>query len=609
MPLIAGALYSQNEAVSGVVERLLAATKKRIVADQVSYKSTGMALMVGKEETESAAELIHAFNDDPSTIIAGRVFSKNMVPYDTVGLSLEKIQQTNGRWLGENYWGRYILVSFDKEKKAVTLYRDPQGIATLFYMRYKGAILFSTHCDLLYDAVDEKPELNWDYLTSFVVNAHNVTTSTPFVGIEELHPGSVTQLRADGSCSIEQFWDPTAIASRFVENEDAYLDCLYDTFLACTKAWTQGADKICVELSGGLDSSSVLAVLKDVLPHEKDVVAVNMFHPAIASSNERDFAQQVADATDTPLKFADWSTHLPFAPVNIERRLNKPTTFILDSEFNNEMLNYAQLGPQGEFMCGQGGDHLFLAPPFVESPADYFLEKGVSGIFSKISEMSAYHRMPHWRVMSKSLNALVQYWRGTLDYIPLSLNFQPWMTDSFKSQVRADIFKPLFWEGLKKLSPGKAQHTFAVYQATLYIDRGYRIPGKPVLNPLLSQPLVEQALSMPTYQTSADGYNRVHFRRAMAKHKKGNYIWRKSKGETSGIVVLGMRAHFDAVCKLLLDGQFSKKGFIDREKLHEKLIAFKHGKTDSLWPLINLIVAEVWLNSWGLNTNSFDKTC
>ena len=105
---------------------------------------------------------------------------------------------------------------------------------------------------------------------------------------------------------------------------------------------------------------------------------------------------------------------------------------------------------------------------------------------------------------------------------------------------------------------------------------------------------------MPTYQTFSQGYNRFHFRRAMAKHKKGKYIWRKSKGETSGVMILNMRAHYDFMCKLLLEGKFAQQGLVNKQILLNSLNGFRHGKTDELWPLINLIAAEMWIQRWGL---------
>lgn len=190
---------------------------------------------------------------------------------------------------------------------------------------------------------------------------------------------------------------------------------------------------------------------------------------------------------------------------------------------------------------------------------------------------------------------------GKLDHLPLVNSNTLWMTDDFRHTVDPAIFKPFFWENLKKVYPGKAQHIIAMLSSTLYIDRGYYIPGKQVINPLLSQPLVELALSMPTYQTFKHGYNRFHYRKSMEKHLKGKFIWRTSKGETTGDFINGVRKNFDELRSMLLNGHLTQKGYIKPDELNRALLELKSGKTDGLWPLINLFVVEKWIDSWNRN--------
>ena len=105
---------------------------------------------------------------------------------------------------------------------------------------------------------------------------------------------------------------------------------------------------------------------------------------------------------------------------------------------------------------------------------------------------------------------------------------------------------------------------------------------------------------MLVYQTFADGDNRVDFRHAMAKHTSGQFIWRKSKGETSGVLVLAIRQRFNEIRKLLLEGQFAKKGLLNTTVIEQQLSEFRHGKIEELWPLLNLLVTEMWLQSWNI---------
>lgn len=601
MPLISGGFY-QSAQGRRTIEALIALTSKQIASHETIIRDdeAGMLVIAGKQEMESDAEHVQVLSDGKS-IFVGRLFSKDKASATVENVSIEAVNASKGRILAEKYWGRYLLVSFDIAKKTVTLYRDPQGLSTLFYMHCEGAIIFSTDLQFMYDAIEKKPELNWKYLASFVANAHNITNVTPFVGITEAYPGCATQLCVDGVATITDFWDPTAIKSPLIKDEKAFQEEIYETFASCTAALARGTHKMAVELSGGLDSSSVLSVLKDVMPQKSEIVGVNMMHSQVASSNEVEYAKNVADLCNVSLTVIDERERKPFVNIKIARRFNRPSSFLFQYDPNDAFAAACPLGKQDEIICGQGGDHLFLAPPPVDTIADYFLEQGIGGIGSKISEISAHNRMPYVRVLGTALKSLAQYAAGTMGYISLSMATDaPWINPSCKALIDPSIYQPPIWKKLKKVSPAKAQHIFAIYQATLYVDRGYRIPGKPVLNPLLAQPLVELALSMPTYQSFGNGYDRVLFRRAMDTHKKGNFIWRKSKGETSGMLILTLRNSYEPIRKLLLEGRFAQKGLVDTQKLETSLNEFRHGKTENLWPVLNLMVVEIWLQSWDL---------
>lgn len=600
MPLISGGLYSTARG-RATAQRLASLSHEKIAWSEASINDErqGMLIIAGLQPLESHVEQVHVLSDNQS-LFAGRLFTKDKQSETVDTIPIETIKSTQGKILGDYYWGRYLLVSFDLKNRSVQLYRDPQGLSTIFYIRDGQDIFFSTEIELLYDALENKPELNWKYLVSFVVNAHNIATVAPFEGMHEAIHGCVTQVFQDGKTIITDFWDPTAIKTSNITNEQAFQEEIYQTFASSTAALARGADRVIVELSGGLDSSSVLCVLKDAIPEDKRLLGLNLMHSQVASSNEVEYAKNVADMCNVPLEVIDWKESKPFANSKLQRRYNRPSSALFDQESQslNAVLN--TMTRNDEVMCGQGGDHLFLAPPYVETVTDYLLEKGLMGINPIISQISAYHRMPYLRIVGTTLKRCSQYMLGNLGYLPLTMQTVPWMNKKFTDHIDPSIFKPYRWDKYKKLSPGKATHTFAIDQAVQYVDRGFRTPGKSVLNPLLAQPLVELALSSPTYQTFSDGYNRFHFRKAMDKHKKGNFIWRKSKGETSGVLVLNMRDSYDAISNLVVDGRLAQRGLIDRTLLQQSLNEFRHGKTDNLWPVMNLMVVERWLQAWDL---------
>lgn len=599
MPLIAGA-FSITQKGRVIGERLVTETSKLLVHDSIRITNTqeGLVVIAGNQELESNAEQVRLLSDGKS-VFTGRLFHKDETFSSVNHIPLEAIKMTHGKTLGDHYWGRYILVSCDTERKSVSLYRDPQGLATIFYLQSPEGIFFSSEISLLYDALPNKPNLDWSYLASYIVNGHNVTSVTPFEGIVEARPGCMTELLSDGTLRIIDFWDPTKIPSQCISDPEAFMNTLYKTFSHSVSALSRGADNIVVQLSGGLDSSSVLTVLRQLMPENQNITAVNFMHSQVASSDEREFAKEVTGSCKVPLIVKDLKERPNFAHCKIDHRFNRPFSGLLDHEPNKSYKNeLKRLGKQGEIMGGQGGDHLFLAPAPLESVADYFLEKGLWGLRSKVSQISNHYRMPYLRVASEATSGVYNYFRGNLDHIALTLPSSPWMNDDFKNLINPSLFQSHLWDKLKHVPPGKARHIFTIAQTALYVDRNYLVRGKSELYPFLSQPMVELALSMPTYQSFDKGYDRFLFRGAMAKHHTGNYIWRKSKGETSGVLILAMRSSYNDIRDLLLDGFFVKEKLLDSARLEMHVLEMLHGKVDNFWPLTNLINTELWLRSW-----------
>lgn len=596
MPYLAGGIFkgaaSQN-ATNNLCNRECALIDSAVLT--VNNDLCSVSLRYGFYERESSQEKV-TISYDKKSLLCGRLFLKATgEPVTVHSLDSEAIKRSHGKVLAEQYWGRYLFITFDDN--GITFYRDPQGLSVLYYTQIEDGYLFSTSLAPLVDTLSYQIDFNWTYLTSFIASNHQLTSVTPFKGVYEILPGCSTQLSRGVSPKISQFWDPTALVSTYIEDETSLQQKIYDTARMNLSSWVYGATKINLQLSGGLDSSSLLGLLRES-GYQEPIQAVNLYDSVFADADERDYAQDVCDLYQVPVSYIDMHERLPFGEVSITERYDRPSSALLDTRAGQAILALEQIEKNDERLCGQGGDHLFLAPPPQEALLDYILGHRLQGIGTVLKDLCAFYRMPYLSLLGSSVRKYVSYRRGTLNYLPHAEVSVAWMTDDFRNMVDSSIFKPIFWESLKKVHPGKAQHILAILSSTLYIDRGSLIPGKPIINPLLSQPLVELALSIPTYQSFRKGYDRYQYRKSMDKHLKGKFIWRTSKGGTTGSLIAGARLHFEKLRPLLLEGQFVQRGYIEREKLNYALLELRGGKTDNVWPLLNLFFVEKWLDSW-----------
>ena len=89
------------------------------------------------------------------------------------------------------------------------------------------------------------------------------------------------------------------------------------------------------------------------------------------------------------------------------------------------------------------------------------------------------------------------------------------------------------------------------------------------------------------------------FRKAISDTFKTDSVWRKDKGETSGIMQRGLKKNEKRILDLCLEGKMVKQGLINKDKLSAGILGVMNGQTDYLWAIINLICAEIFMNYWG----------
>ena len=181
--------------------------------------------------------------------------------------------------------------------------------------------------------------------------------------------------------------------------------------------------------------------------------------------------------------------------------------------------------------------------------------------------------------------------KNTQDEIP------GWIKQALHQQTSSDFVHPIYETLSKKILPGKYDQVDALYEgfASIHVEIN---PIVPTCYPYLYEPVIDFALSFPTYDLFKKGYDRYPLRKAVSGRFKTNTVWRSDKSETTGIIQLGVKKNLEHVLELCLEGQFVKQGFIDKEELHQTILLISNGGIEHLWPFIHLASAEIFLNTW-----------
>ncbi|HEV2863723.1 MAG TPA: asparagine synthase-related protein [Pyrinomonadaceae bacterium] len=153
--------------------------------------------------------------------------------------------------------GDWSAVISDKVNRATVLASDFAGVRPLYYHVRAGRVLWSSRLQSLVEATGIS-ELDEQYVAGFLTFG-GCPNRTPYKGIHSVPPGHAVRVSSEGT-SLRRFWElPFGDEIRYREQR-RYEEQLRALFREAVAVRMQTASPVLAELSGGLDSSSVVCM-------------------------------------------------------------------------------------------------------------------------------------------------------------------------------------------------------------------------------------------------------------------------------------------------------------------------------------------------------------
>jgi asparagine synthase (glutamine-hydrolysing) len=161
--------------------------------------------------------------------------------------------------------GMFAIAVWDKRQKKLILARDRLGIKPLYYHANSNRVLFGSEIKaILQDGVES--EIDLQALHGYLSFNYVPGPRTIFKNIGSLPPGHVLTC-SKGTATVAPYWEltyPAASTNGKVRPEDSYREELYALLKLVVKQHLVSDVPLGVFLSGGLDSSTLVALMSKI---------------------------------------------------------------------------------------------------------------------------------------------------------------------------------------------------------------------------------------------------------------------------------------------------------------------------------------------------------
>ena len=478
----------------------------------------------------------------------------------------------------DSMWGSYLL--FAAGDAGFEALRDPSGGLACYHAEAGGKHYFTSLPHLLVDCGLAAADLDWAMILHSLTQRPERLSRTQVRGVDE--PIAGTRFTVTGrNIASEQLWDPWAFASRPFDGAPA--EGLRDALGSTLEAWGRTFRRPLIEISGGLDSAIVAAGLGASAPGASLIT----FAPAPGDPDETLYARAIADRLGLPLTIAKPRLE----DVDLERSLSanlpRPNARAFTQAADLKSLERGRAIGADAFFSGGGGDDMFCYLRTILPAIDRLHVEGVRGMASTALDIARMTHATLWDAFSRVARRLIRRGpsasRADLRFIA---------AEAASSCVAMQPDPPR-----DPRLPGKADHVRAVMTIHNYLEGHLRTQQAPIVSPLLSQPIVECSLAIPTWAWCEGGRNRAVARAAFRDRLPQMVLDRRSKGRFDGFCAALLDANRGLLRSMLLDGHLARQGLLDRPAI-DAALANPFPPADVVSRLLILADVESWAASW-----------
>lgn len=259
--------------------------------------------------------------------------------------------------------GIFAFSIYDREKKKLVIVRDRFGIKPLYYQKEGNQLIFSSELKGVKETSHLSKELNYNGLANYIRFLWSPGMDTPIVGVKKLLPAHYLEVDTNKSTIVieEKSFYKSGFTGIYNSNESKIIDELERLLITSVERQLLSDVPVGFFLSGGLDSSLIVAIAKRLRPEEKlqcFTIDTSEFGKKEGFSNDLEYAKKVAEYLDVNLEVVE-------AKPDILKDFDKMIWHLDEPQADSAPLNVLNISERAREMGykvllgGSGGDDVF----------------------------------------------------------------------------------------------------------------------------------------------------------------------------------------------------------------------------------------------------------
>ena len=518
--------------------------------------------------------------------------------------------------------GMFAFALWDQQERALHLVRDRLGIKPLYYAHFPGGVVFGSEMRAVRGFPGVDLSLDRDAVSDFLRFDYVPGPRSIHAGVRKLPPGcTLTLPSAEARPEPRRYWDAVAIAREGAEHAaarrpDEVVDELESLLQRVVREHLMADVPLGAFLSGGIDSSLVVALTRAVSPHRLRTFSIGFDDAAFdESAHARAVAESLGtDHTELRVTADEALAVVPQLPTLYDE------PFADSSQVPTYLLSALTRQHVTVSLSGDGGDELFAGYTRYARNASVWhrvrglprpMRWGAQRLVRHVSEPALDRALTPLRALLprrlgryasgervRAAAALAAADSDRSVYEQLFTHLDPATALLSRGGVRASGGPGAAWGAMPTHLQRMMQWDIATYlpdDILVKVDRASMAVGLEARVPLLDHRVAEFALRLPPDMATLGGVPKWPLRQLLSRHIPRALFERPKMGFGVPLGAWLRGPLREWMRDLLAPERVRRRGLVDPGVVERRLRDHLSGRVEYGFALWNLLMLEAWM--------------